>query len=383
MTIALRMIIFEWRRYSAAILSIAFCCALIICFTGLFSGVSESYSRLTNSTPADLVILNKGAESWFDAGEIPKRILPAIQTAAGVDEVAELPVQGAEWSAVSAEGKELGGSQTGVLVAAIDVLPGSLTMPQSFSERTVAGLQMPLTVAIDRTSFRKLDASLGGKAAINGRVLTVAGIIEGFPNANGRAIAFVSRRTAEEIGLTDPTQLHVKALLVRVKKGSNIAAVGDQIETQVGGAVRAWEKNELARANQSDLFLNGGILGIVLIFLISFGALVGSVIAWQTLKGAIAARLAEFGALLALGVPMSALRLIVIELSIWLVALGYLTSVMIFLAVSLIAKQIGLPMAYPFWSFLIILAMSIVIAVIAAIMSGQLLKRTDPAELLR
>jgi len=383
MTIALRMITFEWRRYSAAILSIAFCCALIICFTGLFSGVSESYSRLTNSTPADLVVLNRDAKSWFDAGEIPKRMLPVMQTTPGVEEVAELPVQGADWSAVSDEGKELGGSQTGVLVAAIDVSPNSLTMPRSFSERTIAGLQMPLTVAIDRTSFRKLDARLGGKAAINGRVVTVAGIVEGFPNANGRAIAFASRRTAEEIGLLNPAELHVKALLVRVAKGTDVTAVGERLERRVDGAVRAWEKEELARANQFDLFLNGGILGIVLIFLISFGAFVGSVIAWQTLKGAIAARLAEFGALLALGVPMAALRLIVIELSIWLVAFGYLASVAIFLAVSLIAKRIGLPMAYPVWPFFIILVVSLVIAVIAAVMSIQLLKRSDPAELLR
>ena len=383
MTIALRMITFEWRRYSAAILSIAFCCALIICFTGLFSGVSESYSRLTNSTPADLVILDRDADSWFDAGEMPRRMLPAMQTASGVEEVAELAVRGAEWSAVSDEGKELGGSQTGVVVAAIDVSPNSLTMPKSFGERAVAGLQMPLTVAIDRTSFRKLDAKLGGKAAINGRVVTVAGIVDGFPNANGRVIAFASRRTAEEIGLLNPGELHVNALLVRVVEGADVTAVGERIERRVDGAVRAWEKEELARANQSDLFLNGGILGIVLIFLIGFGALVGSVIAWQTLKGAIAARLPEFGALLALGVPMTALRLIVIELSIWLVAFGYIASVAIFLAVSLIAKQIGLPMAYPVWPFFIILVVSLIIAVIAAIMSIQLLKRSDPAELLR
>jgi methionine-rich copper-binding protein CopC len=37
--------------------STAFCCALIISFAGLFSGVSESHSRLTNSTPADNAIL--------------------------------------------------------------------------------------------------------------------------------------------------------------------------------------------------------------------------------------------------------------------------------------------------------------------------------------
>lgn len=383
MTIAWRMITFEWRRYSAAVLSIAFCCALIICFTGLFSGVSQSYSRLTNSTPANLVVLDRQAESWFDAGEIPKRLLPAIQTTPGVEEVTEFPVLGADWGAVSDEGIETSGSRAAVLVAAIDVSPGSLTMPNSFSERTIAGLQMPLTVAIDRTSFRKLDARLGGKAAINGRVVTVAGIAEGFPNANGRAIVFASRRTAEEIGLVDPADLHVKALLVKAAAGADLATVAGRIERRVDGAVRVWDKEELARANQADLFLNGGILGIVLIFLISFGAVVGSVIAWQTLKGAIAARLAEFGALLALGVPMTALRLIVIELSIWLVAFGYIAAVAIFLAVSLIARQIGLPMAYPIWPFLIILLISLIIAVIAAVMSIQLLKRSDPAELLR
>ncbi|WP_294332967.1 ABC transporter permease [uncultured Sphingomonas sp.] len=383
MTLALKMITHEWRRYSAAILSIAFCCALILSFTGLFSGVAQSYSGLTNATPADLIILDGAAKSWFDAGDIPRRLIPEIETTPGVAEIADLPVKGADWANVSDDGIESGGSRAAVLVVASDIGRDALTMPTSLDDRSVAALQLPLTVAIDRTSFRKLKARLGGKAAINGHVVTVAGIAEGFPNASGRAMVFTSRRSAEELGLVNASDLHVGALLVRLKPGADPAVVRNAIEARTKGAVRVWQKDELARANQVDLFANGGILGIVLIFLISFGAIVGSVIAWQTLKGAIAARLAEFGALLALGVPMRALRLVVVELSLWLVAFGYIIAALIFVIVSLVAKRIGLPMAYPEWPFLIILAVSILIAVIAGAMSIQLLKRTDPAELLR
>ncbi len=155
------------------------------------------------------------------------------------------------------------------------------------------------------------------------------------------------------------------------------------IVNKLGWSVSVWTKEELARANEMDLFLNGGILGIVLIFLVTFEAIVGSIIAWQTLKGAVAARLAEFRALLALGVPMSGLRLIVIELSLWLVAFGYVAAILIFVLVYFIAKSIGLPMAYPLWPFLIIFVISLLIAIIGGAMSIRLLTRTDPAELLK
>jgi putative ABC transport system permease protein len=381
--LALKMITFEWRRYSAAILSIAFCCALILCFTGLFSGVAKSYSGLTNATPTDLIVLNAKAQSWMDADKIPRRVVPEIEASSGVAEVAELPIVGAEWSLVGDDGIERAGSRTSILVIASEIARGSLTMPASFDDRTISGLQLPLSVAIDRTSFRKLDARLGGKAAINGRVVTIAGIAEGFPNASGRSMVFTSLRTAEELGLVDTSDLHVGALLVRNKPGFSVPTVQADIVERLGDSVSVWTKEELARANEADLFLNGGILGIILIFLVAFGALVGSVIAWQTLKGAVAARLAEFGALLALGVPMSGLRLIVVELSLWLVAFGYLTAILIFMLILLIAKNIGLPMAYPFWPFLIILIISILIAIVSGTMSIGLLKRTDPAELLK
>lgn len=383
MSLALKMITFEWRRYSAAILSIAFCCALILCFTGLFSGVAKSYSGLTNATPADLIVLNAKARSWLDADEIPRRVLPEIEVSPGVAEVAELPIASAEWSPAGDDGIERAGSRTGILVIASGISRGSLTMPALFDDRTIAGLQLPLTVAIDRTSFRKLDARLGGKAAINGRVVTIAGIVEGFPNASGRSMVFTSLRTGEELGLVDTSDLHVGALLVRNKPGVRPQTVQADIVNNLGGSVSVWTKEELARANEADLFLNGGILGIVLIFLVTFGAIVGSVIAWQTLKGAVAARIAEFGALLALGVPMSGLRLIVIELSLWLVAFGYVAAILIFALVYVIAKNIGLPMAYPLWPFLIIFIISLLIAVVGGAMSIRLLTRTDPAELLK
>ncbi len=179
----------------AAILSIAFCCALILCFTGLFSGVAKSYSGLTNATHADLIVLNAKAKSWLDADKMPRRVVPEIKASSGVAEVAELPIASAEWSPADDDGIERAGSRTGVLVIASDIARGSLTMPASFDDSTIAGLRLPLTVAIDRTSFRKLDARLGGKSAINGRVVTIAGIADGFPNASGRSMVFTSLQT--------------------------------------------------------------------------------------------------------------------------------------------------------------------------------------------
>jgi putative ABC transport system permease protein len=52
------------------------------------------------------------------------------------------------------------------------------------------------------------------------------------------------------------------------------------------------------------------------------GLLIGVVITWQTLRGAIMANIKEFAALRALGVSMGDLRNIVMELGFWVGIVG-------------------------------------------------------------
>jgi len=64
-------------------------------------------------------------------------------------------------------------------------------------------------------------------------------------------------------------------------------------------------------------------------FAVVVGAFIGVVITWQTLQGAILANIKEFASLRALGVSMGSLRLIVMELSLWVGAAGLLLTALL------------------------------------------------------
>jgi hypothetical protein len=173
--------------FSSCIVNCA-CCALILCFTGLFSGAAKSYSGLTNAMLANLIVLNAKAKSWLDADQIPRCVVPEIEARSGVAEGAGLPIASVDWSLAGYDGIECIGSRTGVLVIASYISRASLTMSASFDHLTNTGLQGPLIVAIDPRIYRKLHARLGGNAAINGHVIPISGIAEGFPNASGQSM---------------------------------------------------------------------------------------------------------------------------------------------------------------------------------------------------
>lgn len=384
LSLALSTLAYEWRRYLAAVVAIAFCGSLILAFTGLFSGVALSYSGITNSTPADLIAFNAQAKSWFDRSDTPRRVIPELYAIPGVQEVAQLSAGSATWEDVPVtSGGSGGGSRVGVMVVAAEIARGSLTMPEQMSDVTIAALQVPMTVAIDRTSLRKLGVEVGDRVALNDKVVTVGAIVDGFPNAGGRPVVFASRQTAAMTGVVRENAPQVDTLLIRLDDPARADEVRGRVEEATDGALRAWTKQGLEAANQKDLIADGGLLGTVLIFLVVFGALIGSVIAWQTIKGAVFASIREFGALSALGVSMNSLRAIVIELSLWMAAFAYLMASLLFVAVSLVARNIGLPMAYPIWAFAGVAAVFAFIAAVAGALSLQILNKTDPADLLR
>jgi len=110
---------------------------------------------------------------------------------------------------------------------------------------------------------------------------------------------------------------------------------------------------------------------------------IGVVITWQTLQGAILANIKEFASLRALGVSMGSLRLIVMELSLWVGAAGLLLTALLTGAVWALAKSFGVPMDFPLFVDLPVAITLIGIAILSGALSLGILKKSQPADLLR
>ena len=85
MSLALSTLIYEWRRYLAAIIALAVAGLLVLAMTGMFMGMSKSFTATVDRSPAAIMILPPEAESLFsnNSGQ-PRRIIPEIYRHADV-----------------------------------------------------------------------------------------------------------------------------------------------------------------------------------------------------------------------------------------------------------------------------------------------------------
>ena len=144
----------------------------------------------------------------------------------------------------------------------------------------------------------------------------------------------------------------------------------------------AWTRQDLAKANEGAM-MKESFIAIMLGFSLFLGILIGVAITWQTLRGAIMANIKEFASLRALGVSMGSLRRIVLELSFWVGIAGVLAAYVLTWLVSLLAAGTGLTMAFPPTMVLMVSAMLVLIALGSGFLSLGVLKKSQPADLLR
>src|SRR5206468_9964285 len=97
MSLALATLLYEWKRYSAAMVALAFSALLILAQVGMFTGIVIAATATSDRSPADLMILPPKNESLINSGpdSLPGRIQPLIYLNPEVVEVESLEGNGA------------------------------------------------------------------------------------------------------------------------------------------------------------------------------------------------------------------------------------------------------------------------------------------------
>lgn len=380
MSLALATLLYEWKRYSAAIVALAFSGLLVLAQVGMFSGIVKGITASIDRSRADLMILAPKSDSLVNSGPtgLPARVEPLIYLNPQVVEVESLDGDGARWVNTPEAGKKA--VITYVNTFDVDPRPGSVTLPVDYPESIRLALLEPYSVVIDKTAQATLGTHLGATAMLNGRTVHVRGLLQNYPNVN-QPIVYMSRDTMRLLGM-GPKNGKVGPLLVRLRDPSQTLAVRDQLNAASQGAYKAWSKPELAAANEKAL-MGEQIIGIFLGFSLFLGLLIGVGITSQTLRGAILASIKEFASLRALGVSMRSLSMIVLELSLWVGVAGLVATAVFTGAVYLLATRFSMPMGFPLpWVVTVVILLT-VISILSGVFSLGVLKKSQPADLLR
>ena len=71
MSLALATVIYEWRRYLAAVVALAFSGLLVLAQVGMFVGIGKAFTATIDRSRGDLMILPAKSESLMNTGGLP------------------------------------------------------------------------------------------------------------------------------------------------------------------------------------------------------------------------------------------------------------------------------------------------------------------------
>ena len=390
MSLALSTLLFEWRRYMAAVMALALSGLLVLAMTGVFIGIGKGFTATIERSGADVIVMQPGAKSLMGGPSgVPRRFIPLVYNHPEVVEIQPLDGAGGTFQSVKNVDPTLSQAdrarqdaprQQFVQSMVIDTTPGSVTIPTDYSTELVEALRQPYTVAVDETALPKLGVKLGERALYNGQTVTVVGVTRGYPNMM-QATVVMSRDTLRMLGQAD-TGPRVGPLMVKLRNPADAARVATEINAMGNGQGKAWTRQGLADANASAMF-EEGILVIIIGGCVVLGTIIGVAITWQTLRGAIMANIKEFASLRALGVGMGSLNRIVLELSFWVGVVGVAAAVILTWLISLLAMANAVIIALPVSLLIVVGGGLIVIAMLSGLLSLGILKNSQPADLLR
>jgi putative ABC transport system permease protein len=390
LSLALSTLLYEWRRYMAAVMALALSGLLVLAMTGVFIGIGKGFTATIERSSADIIIMQPGAKSLMGGPSgVPRRFIPLAYNHPDVVEVQPLDGAGGSFQSIkdidptmsqADRAKQGAPRQQFVQASIIDTTPGAVTIPTDYSQDLIDALRQPYTVAIDETALKPLGVKLGDKAMYNGQTVTVVAILRGYPNMMQSNIV-MSRDTLRMLGQAD-TGPRVGPLMIKLRDPARAQIVAGQLNQMGDGKWKAWTRQELADANAGAMF-EEGILVIIIGGCVVLGTIIGIAITWQTLQGAILANIKEFASLRALGVGMGSLNRIVMELSFWVGIVGVMAAIGLTYLVSLLAMANAVIIALPPVLLIVVGGGLVIIAMVSGLLSMGVLKKSQPADLLR
>lgn len=375
-SLARASLLYEWRRYLAAVLAVAFSGLLVLVQLALLIGMFGTVAVYIDESSADLWVGFTGTQS-IDLGKpVNGQIETRLRDHPKVVSVEPFIFAQSDWR--TPEGRNLYAYLLGIDPDSDGMAFAKVLKP---SER--AALLEPMAVIIDASDREKLGVDLGSRAEMGGRTVKVVAVVEGL-RAIGGVNVLTSVRSARIIDGSIARDIQeVSYFLLGLAPGADAETVRAEV-TPSGPVVRyqVWTAREFSHHSQLYWLTESGA-GAGFAFSTLLGLLVGIIITSQTLMGAIIASIREYATLRALGISQGSLAAVVIEQSLWIGMIGLTITAVCAWAVGAVAHHLRVAMEFPAWAIWITVGITLSVAVLSGLAALRALGRADPAALLR
>ncbi|MFA6104562.1 MAG: ABC transporter permease [Victivallaceae bacterium] len=372
-SLARASLIYEWRRYLAAIFALGFSALLIYIQTGLMLGFSLSMTAILNNSQADLWVSAFNLTSFENSGGVELKNEYYLRMHPEIESVSPFLRY---WC----NGKTYDGEQIWAPLFGVNTdKQKCLLMPPEFLEEFADKLDEPMTVVIDRSFSKNLNLNIGDYTELSNKRVKIVGITDGYKNDRG-GFVFASEYTFKQLA----TWTWVQFLMIRIRDPQMADAVAEELNnsTWKNSKLKAWSKNNLFWQSQKWQLLESPN-SLTFIFLSILALFIGVAITNQSLRSAILASLKEYAALRALGVSKGALCMVVLEQAFWVGIAGLVLAWVLTIVFSYIAVYYKLAFNIPLWFVFVSTIALIMVSLVSGLLSLMVLYKTEPAELLR
>ena len=375
-SLARATLVYEWRRFLAAVLAVAFSGLLVLVQLGLLVGMFGTVAVYIDESDAELWVGFAGTQSVDLGKPFNAQVETRLHIHPAVADVEPFIFAQSDWRTPA-------GANLYAYLLGIDPAHGAMAFAKVLPAATRALLLEPMTVIIDEADREKLGVMPGDTAEIGGRRVKVVAAIKGLRAIGGVNIvsSLASARTVD--GSAARERQEVSYFLLRLKPGSNAETVRTELAPK--GAVKSfqvWTATEFSHHSQLYWLTESGA-GAGFAFSTLLGLLVGIIVTSQTLMAAITASIREYATLRALGVARGSLRAVVLEQSFWIGIAGLLLTGILSVLIGAIAHAAYVAIVFPPWAVALTAALILIIAIGSGLLALRALGRADPAALLR
>jgi putative ABC transport system permease protein len=380
-SLALRQLLHEKRRLTAAAAGVAFAVILMLVQIGFYYAMIDSATNVHRSLAAEVVIVPEEFEYYGSEHDFDRARLVQALGVPGVRDV--LPV----YLTIGTFKNVDNGLTRSIICLAID--PGRETLNLAAVREQQDRLKLGGHALFDRKSMAVYFGDVPGKIAAEGSFRSVVFdetvMIDGLFDLGTSIVAFgtVLMGTQTYFALNpeaDPKRVNIG--LVQIEPGQDPVEMRRLISERLGGGdVRVMTRDEFVQS-EIDYWNNTAAIGFLFIMGAFMGFLVGAVIVYQILYTNVSNHLPEYATLKAMGYPHFYFVRLVLKQSVYLSLIGFIPGALVSHALYVMtAMETGYTMSLTPEKLGGILAATILMCFIAGLFAIRRLKQADPAEL--
>jgi len=377
MFFSIRILWRDGRRYSAAVIAVAFSHMLLVAQCGLILGVLGTGSYPIENARADIWIATPETAAIVHTRPIPESWLLRLAEQPEVVQVESVLMGMALWHMPNHGDAEL------CCLVAAELGESSLGIVRTIPPALRDQLTERGTVVVDEGSrqIMHLGDARTGFADVNGQRIKVVGTVRG-AQAIDFSFVFCSQETARMIiPVYAAEREKIMFGLARCRTADDVPVVIERMRT-LYPEIGIYPQGEFAtRIKIYWLLRTKG--GNILLCTVLIALIVGGVVTAQTLSGAILASLREYSVLDALGIARARLRQLVLAKAFCIGLIGLLLAQPLLLAMKATLWWFDTPMVIVPASLLAGAALTLIMASASGVYALRSLDRVDPATLLR